>query len=323
MVAPTQVRAGRATALLAAFQSAKGTPASDFTAAGAKRLWTEEAGIAAGREFGQPDFMDSFLLGHESARHLRPEALEGSVRVLATPASLQWLLRSNYGAYAAGSFTLASQIAATQWLTLGWVENAAGGTYKFARLRDIWFHKLNILAQGPVGRVILEGHYAARASLVQALNGGGITLPSNPMAPDDLNVFPASAVHVYRDPAGSNVDLRIRSLRLTFDQGLGRQWDMAAAVRDVFKRGKMLAELELISDYSDETWAILTNARAGTDDRYQIVMTVGSSTFTVNLYNVAMEVEPLGHDGISYKQLRAVGRARRDASGNYVTVSLT
>jgi len=319
----SNVRAGRATAFLAAFQPAKGTAVSDFTTAGAIRLWTESAQLPLARRYGLEAFMDSDRVPHEGARFRRPEDLTGRAAVLATPESLEWLLRSNYGPFAAGAFSLHTQVADDRWLTLGWVENVAGGTQNFVRLVDAWFHSLELVAEGPAGRVIALSDFAARSSLVQALNAGGVTLPVAPMAPADLGVFPVYGAQLFRDPTGDNEELRFRQLRLRLDQRLGYEWDMGAFKRDVFKMGKLRATLEFTSDVGDETWQALSNQRAGTDDRYRVRLTAGASVFTVDLHNVMLEVEALGHEGLSYAEFRAAGVAARDAGGNFLTVTLT
>lgn len=319
MVVPTAVRPGRTTAILAAFQATKGTQVSDFTSSASKRLWTSRAAIDAALDFRGPETMDADKLPLAGALYSEGEKPAGALVAFATPTALEWFLKSNYGAYAAPTFTLATQVADDRWLTLGWVEDVAGGAKKFVRLRDTWIHRLDLAIQGPEGRMTAVGSYAGRAVHVQALNGGGITLPANPMSPSDRNPFPAAQVELRRDPAGANVNLRWRRIRLTFDQGLAHKWDLAAGLWDVWKTGKLAAELEFTSDWSDETWTILENNRAKTHQTFRVKATAeGGRILTADLGNMAFEIDPPGHDGTRYSPFRAVGRAR-----GTVTLTLT
>lgn len=319
MVVPTNVRAARVTALLAGFQTAKASQVSDFTLAASRRLWTSRAAIETALRFRGPETMDADKLPLAGALYSEGDHPAGALAAFATPTALEWLLKSNYGSYAAPTFTLATQVADDRWLTLGWVEDVAGGTERLVRLRDAWIHRLDLLAQGPEGRMAAVAHYAGRAVAIQALNAGGVTLPADPMSPSDRNPFPAAQVELRRDPAGANVNLRWRQIRLTFDQGLAQKWDMAAGAWDVWKTGKLSAELEFTSDWSDETWAILDNNRAKTHQTFRVKATAeGGRILTCDLANMAFEIDPPGHEETRYSPFRAVGRAR-----GTVTLTLT
>jgi len=323
MTVPTNVRAGRVTALLAGFQSARGTPVSDFTAGTAKRIWTREADVDSPLEFMAETFMDSGGGVGLSAYHAPPEKPAGALQVIATPTALEMLLKSNFGAYSAPNFTLASQVSDTRWLTLAWVEKIGGTTERFIRIRDCWVHRLDLGIAGPQGRLEASAEYAGRKVLVQTLNGGGITLPASPMQPSDKSPFPAAYTFLTRDPAGAAVELRWKGIRMTFDQGLAHPWDMAAGLHDVYKAGKLTAELEFTSEWSDETWAIHDLNLARTYQTYRVESAAENGrTLTVDFRNVAFRIDPPGHGGKLYKPFRAVGRASVSGS-NFVSVSLT
>jgi hypothetical protein len=321
----TNVRAGLVTALLAAFQAVKGTQVSDFTSGASTRLWTGEAPIQAAQEPQGRTFMDTERGPGLSAAYLDPDRPADVLRVLGTPTALQWLLKSNFGPYVAPDFTLATQVALDRYLTLAWVENVGGGTQQLVRIRDAWMHRLDLVVEGPNGWLEILAHYAGRGVHTQALNAGGITLPASPMAPSKVP-FPAAQVELRRDPAGANVALRWRKIRLTLDQNEGIQphkWDMGAGAYDVYKRGSCAAELEFESDWSDETWQILSNNRSRIFETYRLKATAEDGRIlTCDLHNVVFKIDPPGHDAILYKPFRAVGRARESGS-DFVSLSLT
>lgn len=326
MTIPTHVRSGLVTALLAAFQSAKGTVVDDFEGAEAIRLWTARAPIPAGQVVEGKAFMDSDLGPGISAAYLHPDRPADILRILATPGALEVLLQSNFGDYPdipTPHFTLATQVSDDRWLTLGFVEDEGGVLGDLIRIRDAWIHRLDLVGQGQMGRLEAFAHFAGRAVL---LGDGGVTLPDEPQALSDEAMFPMASVVLRRDPAGANVSLRLRKVRLMLDQQDGEdphKWDMGQGAYNVRKSGKLAAEIEFESDWSDETRAILALARAGTEQTYRLIATAEDGRIlTVNLYNVLMRVDPAGHDGSVYLPFRAVGRARSDGA-NFVSIDMT
>lgn len=321
MAVGTSIRAGRATALLCAVQSAKGTIATNFANSSATRLWTESAFIDAGRKKSQPRWMMQTQCQDTNSRCSLPERPAGHFIVNATPASVEFMLRSNFGGYSSPTFTYASQV--NEWLTLGWVEDtASGATQNFVRIKDAWVHTLGINVDA-LGKMTLRADYAGRSTAVQALDAGGITFPTVPMDPADVNIFAGRDVTFIRDPASANVSLSVHELKLTLSQGLDHRWDMMANLTDVHKSWKIHARVEFTSRVSAETWAILTNARAGTKQTFRMVATAPSpsKTLTINLYEMDFEVEPLGHEDREYVDFRAVGEAHKSGS-NFVSITL-
>lgn len=324
MVVATDVRPGHAGALLAAFQSAKGTGVTDFTAATALRLWTPQATVGAEKNFAQPVWMDTDSAGGSGATWPMKDRPAGVINVHATADALEALLTCHYGTFAGGTFTYATQVTDTRYLTLGWVEDRYDGTSstdRFVRTVDTWVHRLEIIARPFGGPVLLRAHYAARSSTNQLLNAGGITLPAVPMAPTDIAVASPINVTLTRDPAGTPVVLRFRDLRLTLEKPLGYEWDTGALSYDVFQRGKLHATLEFTGDWCSETWAIRDRSASDASDRYQLAISFGSTTFTANLYNVKMTTNQQGHDGFQYVPFAASGEARTDGS-NFVSLTL-
>lgn len=328
MVTPTKVRAGRATALLAGLQAAKETAVSDFTAStGVGRLWTDIAQDDAAPSKSDPAGWMMVPQLETGGRYSSSRAFAGGLVCKATPKSLEILLRSNWGGFAAGAFTLANQV--NEWLSLGWVENAASGaTEYFHRIHDAWIHRLTLLS-GRGGPILIEAEYAAeRDTAPVALNAiGGITLPARPIAVDDQNVFAGRSVRLFRDPTGDNQELDLHSLEVTIDQNLGTRWSMMDGAPMVFKRGfpGPRVTISIEAHVADETWALLSNARAGTKQRFRLQATAvaPAKTLQIDFYEVDFEVQPLGHDGLRYVEFAGVGQAHRDDSGNFVSISLT
>ena len=323
-VTATRIRSGRASQLLLAFQSAKGTIVTNFSSAA--KLWTDLAEIPVGPEKSAIED-DMHTSGPRTgARFSEIDVPAGQVLAIATPESVEYLLRSNFGAFAAGAFTLAEKIAATQFLTIGWVENtASGAAEKFCRVRDAWFGRLEILLDN-LGRLVLRGEYGGTVLAEPlALNAlGGVTLPTAPMAPADVNPFTVRSATLVRDPAGLNVSIRIDKLRISLDQGMEHDSDdMAPGSFWIFKSGPLYADVDVEGVVSDESWAIISDARAGTKRRFRVVASASSpaKTLTMDFYEMDFKVLPLGHEGRDYQRFRAIGRAHVTGS-SFVSIAM-
>ena len=328
MVTETSRRAATLTALLMAKQSAYGTIATDFSSptADTARLWTAGVGVGVGRLKKRPQgWMTTSLAGGTTGSHSLPDRSVGAFVALATPESLEMLLRSNWGAFAVGSFTLASQV--NEYFTLGWVESRlSGSTQKLVRVKDAWCHELTLRSVG-VGRLTLEAQYAARTTPDTALNSlGAIVLPSlTSDVPPDVNLFSTRTCQLIRDPLGANVDLRYAELELTFRQQVTAEHWMTDGF-GVHKKGLTEVELAVRGYVSDETWAILNDNRSDTKRRFRLVATAPSpaKTLQIDLYEMNLEVGELGHRGPrEYRALELRGVAAVDSSSNFVTISLT
>lgn len=308
---------------MAAFQAAKGTAATDFTAASSTRLWTEDAEAWVGNTYSDESWMSTNEGPPVGNLAKIPDKPAGRVSVIGTPTSVEWVLESNWGPFAAGAFTLDNRITATRWLTLGWIENTALGAGFLVRIRDAWFHQVAMRWEGPQGRLVMDAEYAGRAVLVQTLAAGGITYPATPMQPSDKTMFPTSNTVLRRDPAGANTAIRFRNLTVTLNQGLIHDWDMGALAFDVIKTGKALVDVEFTGDVGDESWAALTQARAGTPQDYRIISTAESGVvLTLDLPEMVFEIDHLGHNGQEYREYRARGRAHVDSVGDYVSLTM-
>lgn len=325
MTVPTNLRVAQKGAFFAGFQTALGTAVTDFTAATAKNFMTEVVPVWASPEPEVERFMGADLGPDDGAVWVHPDEPVGVVELKGTPTSLEWLLKSNFGTYAAGAFTLATGVSATRWLTLAWVEDRALGTAStlyLIRHRDSWFHRVALEWTPTQRHLRLLGSYAGRKVLTQLLNAGGITLPAVPMTVADKSVFPSENTTLVRDPAGANVALRWSDMKLTLDQGLGQEWDMAAGLTDVYKKGPLTATLEFTSQWSDETHAILALTRANTKAQYRITSTCeNGKVLTINLYGVTMKMSHPGHEGQKYAECKLSGIAT-NVAGNITGITL-
>jgi len=255
-----------------------------------------------------------------------PDKPEGTFSAIGTYSALKWLLQSNYGALSAGTFTLATGITDTRWLTLAHVEDRFGAgtvTRKIVRLQDCWIHKLGLEWSATESKyLLLRAAYAGRKVLVQAQNAGGITFPTAPMQPSDRSLYPIANTILRRTDGRLTYYYRIRNLRVTFDQGLGMDWDMGSDMWSVYKAGSLMAELEFTADWCDETWALVDLARAGTKSTYFLSsQSEDGTTLRVFLQGVVLKVSPESLAGQTHSPFHAKGYATQVGS-DFVQVDL-
>ena len=324
MTVPTNVRSGVTGALLAGFQSVKGSYVTDFTAADTWRLWTETVDIPEDRPKSLSAGQDGTLGNRTEGSYRNPNAPVGSFVAVATPDSIEALLRSNLGPMGAGGeFTLVSQIQDNQWLTLAWVEDVRGGTQRLVRVRDCWVHRLVARIPGR-GRMTFEADWAGRAIAIQALNAGGVTLPADPMPPGSQAVLPTDATNceIRRDPMGANQQLRFREASLMLDQGLIHKYSQGSGGWEVYKRGLTRAYLRLTSEVGDETWDMIDNGVAGTKQRYRLIFRLeGSSVIVwqVDLYAVQLKIKEIGNRGRIARAFVAEGEAHLNSDWEFIS----
>src|SRR3990172_711830 len=122
--AVTNRRVRRKAAALLAPQSGKGVLVDNFPAASAERLWSRELNVAIDDPKSLPGpWMTELETEGEGARYSIMERTAGKALVMATPKSVEYLLRSNWGPYGAGVLSLASQV--SEYFTLAWIEDVA------------------------------------------------------------------------------------------------------------------------------------------------------------------------------------------------------
>lgn len=324
---PTNVRAGRVTAILAGLQAAKETAISDFTAGDAGRVWSDAYLDDVGPAKSDPaGWMTSSKMA-TGARYTRPRPIVGQISAKATPTLLEWLLRSCWGTFAGGQFTYTSYV--SEWLTLAWLESVVDGAAgKFHRVYDAWIDSLTLRASIDQP-LMIEASYAAEQDEdpedITALVG--VTLPDEPMTPEDLNVFPGRKVRLFRDPLGDNEEISLHSVEVSIDGGLIQEWDMMRGLFLVAKGGFPGPRVNLAFEahVADETWEVLSAAIAGTKEIYRLVALAQQpqQQLAIDFHEMDFEVEPLGHEGQNCRRFRAVGQAHEDSSGNLAVINLS
>lgn len=309
----TSARAGRASAVLAAFQSAKGTLATNFSAGA---LYADEAPFEVDRDNEYPELMDAQY--GAAVQYELPEQPSGELPVIATPTSLATLLRSNLGAPTAGTYPINTQVADTDWLTLAYVEHVGDGTQKLIRVRDAWVPRLELRAKGPQDRVTAHAHYEGVVTDVRAVTGSGCTLPAAPMLPSDRDVFPAQRASL----TANGVAIRFRELALSLDQRVQRFWRQDTLVHDVAKGGKLRATVSVVGDWCDEAWQIRADMIAQTPRTWVFSLTSEAGrTLTATLYNALPHIEATGRLGLKSRAFEATGHAISDGTNFFTLVT--
>lgn len=335
MVVATSVRAGRATRLLLALQSAKGAPVRNFTASGVSvaSLWDENAEVDIGKSFSAPGpWMTGFNAEAASGRYEVPRAAQGTITMQAMPtAGLSLLLQNNWGTVASGAYTLTSQV--NKWATLCWIEDnslASATPQNLVLLADAFIHTIELRVES-TGKVLVDAHYAAEAepevrALDELATAPAITLPAS-LEPVDHGVLQGRSTTLVRDYGGANQSIPFDRLTLTLNQNLSDfGWDQMRQVARVAKAGKTKTRLQLTGIVSAQTWAVLSAATAGTKQTYRLTIggITGSASLTVTMRNVNFEVSPFGKRGQDYVRFQGTGQAHEtNFTGAYVDITLS
>lgn len=308
-----------------AIQSAEGTIVDDFTTATAKRVWSKVAEIDPAPAVNDPaeNHMSQGGGPPTEGEYETKEGPSGVIEAHCTPQSIEFFLRNNFGPFAAGSFSLASQV--TEFLTLAWVENRfapTSSTRRLVRIKDAWISAL-IIEVLATGMVTLIAQYSGSDRDVKKLNAlGPVTLPPAPIDPTDRNLFAGRSKTLTRDPSGDNEKVEFDSLRIVLSQGLTSEWTMSDAW-DISKMGNLIVTLELESKTADEQWNILD--KATTQEAYRLTLLAASpaKTLTFDFTDVTFRKRPVGHDGQIYRPYLSVGYPKKNSSGSFVAISLT
>ncbi len=323
----TKVRAGRVAAVFLGLQDAKGTPVSDFTSSQAARVWSNDGRLDPSPVKSDPTGWMTAGQVEAGARYNVEGPNNARLIMKATPAALELLLASNWGELDEGEFTLEAQVG--QWLTAALVESVLEDSPQYLyRLHDGLIHRLAIRAEA-LEPLLLEADYAAESdSEPVALDDlGGITLPAPPMPVTDKNVFPGRLSRLVRDPAGAAEEITFASVEISIDQRLGQEWDQTHGVFEVFKAGfpGPLVRIRAAGHVSAETWAILSNSRAGTKQSFRFTAEAQSpaKTLQIDLHGVDFVVEPHGHVGQKFVPFIGVGQAHLEDDDTFVTITLT
>jgi hypothetical protein len=307
MPTATNVRSGRRAALLAAVQSALGTPVTNFSAAPV--VFSTSAEIPVSPEKARDLWMTNPVAPGPEEDFTVSDKPAGRLEAHATPSALDLLLRSNWGPKTGNYYILKTQV--NEWLTLGWVENgAAGDIGEVVRIQDAWVHRLTFHAPFPRGILEVTGAYLGRLPIVNAKGTGGLTFPGSWST--EKNPFTVNAAAFVRDPAGANVSIRLRDLEIILDQNAAdHEWDMGALLHQVVKAGPTVVWVDFTSEVSDEAWAVIKASRAGTRHDFRFTATAQSpaKTLTITLNEVSFTFEEIGHDGLDMREIRGTGMA--------------
>lgn len=315
----TNVRGAIKTALLAAVQASLGAPATVFAASPV--FFSKSADIPVSPEKARETWMANPVAAGPEEAFTIGDRPAGRLAAHATPAVLDLLLRSNWGPKAGSSYTLKTQV--NEWLTLAWVEHAAAGNVgEVVRIQDAWLHRLILRADFPRGILAASGAYFGRKIIADDKGSGGLTFPGSWSA--EKNPFIVNAAAFMRDPAGLNVEIRLRSLEILFDQRAARQeWDYGPLLYRVLKGGPCLVQVSFVSEVSDEAWAVIKDSRAQTlrDFRFTAFAENPGKTLTIDVKQVDFTFHELGHDGEDMREISGSGWAHLSA-GVPATISI-
>lgn len=326
MVVATNPRPGRVWRTLAALQSAKGTAVTNFS--GAAQVWGTAAVADFAREQLRPDWWMSFPKGDfENARYDVLRLRRGTLAAHATPTLMSYLLRSLFGSLSGSTFTLTGYVNA--WLSLGFVEDRTltNTGLRFVRLYDALIHDLTLEIDG-TGFVDVLAHYAAEvgdSSTLAGVAGLGVTLPAAPMASTDRDVFPGRSATLWRDPAGSNVQVPFEKLSVQLNVNLDEYWDQFGQRARAIRRGPLTTTITAHGRAGDEYWQAALDANSGEKKTYRVIITepVTGHALTLTFYNVSFSVAPNEVRDQEYQPMIARGMATQDLSDNFVGVTLT
>lgn len=307
-------------------QTGPGVMADDLAyGVNSTRLWSTLVEIEPDSPKSRPGpWMSEFLSENAGSRYSITEKSEGRITVLAVPATVELILRSSWGSFAAGAFTLKSQV--NEWFTLAWIEDFnAGSTQRLVRAQDVYFYRVEFVYERKEGRMLIIADYAARQTRVDPLNAlpGGVFVPSTNFVPEPL-VFNMRNAQFRRDPASANVNIAFERVSVILNQNVFSGWKMSDNWQ-VYKQGKTFASVEFDGVLTDETWKLIDDNIAGAKEKFRVrAVTDGSpsKTLTIDLFNMDFDMKPIGHTESPEALFSAEGRAHI-LSGNFVDITLS
>lgn len=320
MVVATNPRPGRVWRTLLGIQSGKGTPVADFT--GAAQVWTYGAQADYVREQIDPEWWMNYHNGDfMNARYKIQTLARGEVTAHASPTLLSVALQSLFGPLGGSTFTLVGYVNA--WLSMGFVEDKTlvNGALRFMRFQDTLVHRieLDVDATGYVDVTLSYASEVQDTALLSSL--GGITLPAAPMDATDRVAFPGRAVTLTQGGA----PIPFERLTLSLNVQLDAYWDQMGRRTRAIRRGPLKAHLIATGKPGDEYWQAALDSVANTKKPYTMTLTdpVSGHQLIVGLSNVSYNFDPFELRDEVYLPMVARDLATQDASGNFVSITLT
>jgi hypothetical protein len=347
----TNPRSGYAGRVLAGLQTAGGTQAGFSTMI---PIWTEKAQQQPDMIVGvdiQP-FMNALGAHATEESFNRKRRVNGQFTGQATYQLLNLLFQNNWGGVAP-AFTLNSQIADTQWLTISWVEDRfQENPFFIVSQLNAWVHRMTFDIDAR-GKFLVTADWAAEQVLpaqpISVGGGGGAGgwwgsgwygdswfgddwfgvqgLGPSGLPPTDQDVFDGYNTTLILDPLGGNAIVPFDRMKIVIDQRLVHDWDMCRQLYSVVKGGKTRVKVSFNCRMSDDAWNFIANAIAGTKLTARVLATTpGGHALQMDLAQTRFNDpdESLGHRGMVTRPF-IVGEtdAYVDDSSNFVTLSLT
>jgi hypothetical protein len=315
MKTETNLRAGTRSALLAGFQTGKGTALDDLSSA--RNVWASPVEMDISPIKSEDEWMTSSPLTDSAERINKATKPFGVFRSVATPDTLDLILRSNWGARTGNTFTLSNTV--PDWITLLWVEDRNLPTRGAAvRVSDVWLHKVTL--EHFDGLVRARCDWAGRGVNQYTPLPETIVLPST-IGPADSERFSRQQFRVTRDPDGVDQEFSAEALSLEIDQRLVHQWDMSDGI-NLRKGGKPKLSIRFMSRVTDETWQILQRSASAEKDAWRIELLTAGASLRIDLAAVEFRFDPIGRDALNLRRLSFEGKALMDGI-NAATITLS
>lgn len=327
----TERRLYRNAALLMGFQSALGTPVSDFTTVATRAMWLREFDLDPGDEKADDQGTIGTARKRREARYLVQRLPKARMLGGATPKNVEWALRSWGGPWIGGpTFTLDVKENINEFATLGLVEKivpGVGNLQRLIRLKDSWVNRVRLIQASGVATLDLEASVVARTfdkTLMSAL--GGITLPATAggYMPPAIDVFAPHQFRLYRDPAGANVSIAIRELELDFEHGTLHE-SFNDIEPQIVKEGYTSLKYRLRGVWMDETHAIQTDLETSppTFKRFRAEWISGAKSLIIDAKNLDWVPSITGWRENRFAEFTIEGENYLDDADNWITFSLT
>jgi hypothetical protein len=327
----TERRLYRNAALLMGFQSALGTPVSDFTTALTRAMWLREYDLDPGDEKGDDQGTIGTARKRLEARYLIQRLPKARLLGGATPKNVEWALRSWGGPWTGGpAFTLDVKENINEFATLGLVEKIVPGAtnpQRLIRLKDAWVNRVRLSQVSGVSTLDLEAWAVARTFDKTAMSAlGGITLPATAPGymPPAIDVFAPHQFRLYRDPAGANVSIAVRELELDMEHGTLHE-SFNDIEPQIVKEGYTSIKYRLRGVWMAETHTLQDDLETSPPvfKRFRAEWVSGAKSLIIDARNLDWTPSITGWRENRFAEFLIEGEAYLDSTDNWLTVTLT